>query len=119
MGLVMKFPVKSLIEVLKTNRQQHEKIATQAKADYAAALLAELKTKIELLEAGKHLENPHSDLKVPFDSLDSYDVAIGMLEFTSDESISLAQGEYDQYVNDKWSWKKSFTDTASSYNRVR
>jgi ATP-dependent 26S proteasome regulatory subunit len=48
----------------------------------------------------------------------SYDTAIRMMEMSVDEVIELSQGEFSQYVEDKWSWHQTFASTTMLYKKA-
>ena len=116
-GLKMNFPVKELIAKLKTNREEHAEIVTEAKKFYLTALAEELKEKLARLESGEKIK-PNSKLPVPGDNLEEYDTAISMLEFTTDKQIELTQDQYHCYVEDEWEWQKNFLETAANYSQA-
>jgi hypothetical protein len=115
MSLQMTFAVEKLVDILKKNRAEHEKMATEAKENYIKQLKEELAKKLDLLMQGKAV-NPHSSLAVPQDNLKQYNIAISMLEMTNDSFIVLDEHQYNQYVNDEWTWTERFLETASMYS---
>lgn len=114
-GLTMTFPVAKLIEALKTNREKHKQMVTEAKKNFIAAQRTELLDKLKRLDEGKKIDT-YSNLRAPGDNTSQYDTAISMLEMTTDTNIKLGQAQYNCYVLDNWSWKRDFLMSASSYS---
>ena len=103
-----------LLSHLRTNREVHIEEYNNALISYREALIKAFKESLK--KATKH-ENVshHVDLERPQNYLDSYDNAIEMLEWTTEDVIELDQMEFKQYVRDEWNWKQVFTAVARSY----
>lgn len=54
-------------------------------------------------------------LAPPHDHSDDYSRVLRMLDLSADDVIELQEGEYVQYVEDEWGWKRSFKAITSSY----
>lgn len=55
------------------------------------------------------------DLEAPQNHVDDYDRAIEMLEWTDDEFVELTEQEFQQYVQDDWTWKRAFSVSNKFY----
>lgn len=119
-----RIPWEKLLRIVKTNRENHiealkisfkgwrDETLTQALhiANTAEAVMGEKQTSIDMIqrEVAK-LDKP------PVSHLRDYDRLIKMIELTDEEHIELTEQEFDQYVNDEWSWKQNFMLSNSKY----
>ena len=103
-----------LLAHLKANRENHIDEYNRAFDAYREALIVQFE---EALKKAKNYEpvSHHIDLEKPQNYLDSYDSAIEMLEWTTEDEIELDLVEFKQLVQDQWNWKQSFTAMARSY----
>lgn len=96
---------EKLLDALRHNREVHETDYNKAIVIYYQDLTKHLEG---LLEFAKHSENPTDGFVVPFQEpqlkTDEYDKYITMLEMCEDTEFTLSTTEYDQIVNDNWSW---------------
>lgn len=114
-----------LLTVLKKNREQHVKDYLEACAGYKEAALAkiedvssELKARIGRLKDGQviALVALQFNLEVPKSFEKAYDQAIVMLEMSVDDTVTLEESEFAQYVMDDWEWKEQFTMSNRRYS---
>lgn len=124
----MSFDKASVVETLKENRTEHEKIYNEAIAGYRNVLRNALDKVVELVsEKRDELEekkapsprlktDPLSSLAVPKNQLKEYDTVLEMLELTSDETIVLDQDQYNCYMKDNWYWMNDFLLSNSAYS---
>lgn len=110
----VKVATLDLLQHLKTNREKHVIEFAEAMVGYRAAVIAKLKERLVLAEAGEDV-NLFSNISKPQCQLASYDEAISMLAWSRDDEIELDRNEFRQYVQDEWSWKNEFVTTASLY----
>lgn len=92
-----------LIEILKENKTKHEELYDEAVIGYHEEVVEKLSVALDKAEAG---EEYVTNLKMtkPEHHLKDYNRIIGMLELATETEIELNPNEYDQYVNDEWSW---------------
>jgi hypothetical protein len=111
---------EKLIEILKTNRDSHVAINTDAKAGYVATVEAKLRDALARLKAGGKFD-PHQfyDLAEPESFEKSYTRAIGMLELSEDDEIALSELDYQRFVQDEWEWKHSFDTSNNNYATLK
>lgn len=104
-----------LLSHLRTNRDNHVEEYNDALILYRAALTEAFK---EALKKAKNNEDVDHYIKLerPQNYLDSYDNAIDMLIWSTEDIIELDQVEFKQYVRDEWNWKQAFTAVARSYS---
>lgn len=55
-------------------------------------------------------------LTVPVDYRSAYDTTIAMLEWSTDDNITLAADEFRQFVQDQWDWKDGFISSNAAYS---
>jgi hypothetical protein len=130
MNLTVTVEVPVLLKKLRANREKHLKAYETAKKGYLKLLRRELETKLKVLDRqpgtgiikGVHKVNGVSEAHLdrivnqkPVHFLSHYDQAIEMLEFTTDESVTLDSQQYEQYIQDNWNWKPSFTSSNVAY----
>lgn len=103
-----------LLEKIKENRIDHEKIYKEAMAGYQRECVKFLIKKLADAQAGE--VSMRCDLVRPFNNLKEYDRIISMLEWCEDELIELTQHEFSQYVLDQWEWQERFLTSNSVYS---
>ena len=103
-----------LLDVLKTNRTEHEQTVNEAFTKYRELVIVELDKMIAEARSGKKIRRA-IDLIEPMDMTDTYDTAILMLEMSIDKHIELTTMEFQQYVEDKWHWSNQFDCSNAVY----
>ena len=110
----VKINTKELLEILKTNREQHIKDYNEARTGYRADAIAELTKMLEqAIDDGTILRFITAVEPVSYEA--SYNTVVRMLELSADTLTELTMQEFTQYVEDKWGWKESFTNTTAFY----
>lgn len=104
-----------LLDVLHTNRDQHQKIFLEALEGYRKKVIEELEARLDAAKKGRKFD-AHIALLQPEDHTDDYDTVIGMLEMDMDEYVDLDTGQYKQYVRDQWGWQGRFLTTNAQYS---
>jgi hypothetical protein len=124
----MSFKKEEVIEILRENRAEHQKIYDEAIEGYRKKLVEALDKAIKMIEEKrdeleeKRLPKPHlkdwplNGLNVPGNSLNEYDTVLEMLQLTPDETIVLDQDQYNCYMKDNWHWMKDFLMSNSAYS---
>jgi hypothetical protein len=104
-----------LLKVVRANRSKHLAEFNSASKIFIQDAITKL---TEMLKTAKQEKRIIQSLGLvePKSYVDSYDTAIKMLEMSVDEVIELDQGEFQQYVEDKWNWKQQFVSTTAFYN---
>jgi hypothetical protein len=119
-----------LLKKLKYNRTEHEKTYNEIMAVRQTKILDELhgfKAKFKKALADR-MDKATSDVEYtppsitlsisslkPENHTGDYDRVISLLELSLDEELELNSSEFNQYVNDDWSWKKSFVTCSGTY----
>ena len=117
-----------LLDTLRENRDKHEKAwneimdARQKKLiEEYEALYDKVKEQIDERLAQVKADRDciptaiqtHVEAPLPENHTKDYDQVITLIDASLDEEFELNSGEFNQYVNDDWSWKRAFTITAS------
>lgn len=106
-----------LLEKVKKNRGEHEKILREAREGYRIALIAALQERIEQAREGKEISHEF-DLEEPCDHRSEYDVAIAKLEWSQDETWELDHREFMCLVMDRWEWRHQFLRANAAYSQT-
>ena len=106
-----------LLETLKTNLEEHKRIVKEAKAGYLAAAQQDLLDRIEQLRKGK-LVDLSFKRQVPRSYAKVYEQLIRMLEYSSQDLISIDAEQFRHIVDDDWDWMQSFLTSSSGYSAL-
>ncbi len=106
-----------LLETLRSNRENHRKIFLEAQEGYRGAAIAELDRMIQEARGGKKIRRSLTLIE-PVDQTGDYDRAIRMLEMSIDDSVKLAEDDFQCYVMDEWRWKQQFTASNFNYSKT-
>ena len=107
-----------VLKRLRKNRKAHRAIFLEALEGYRKAAIAEFEKHIERVKkqpAGKNFR-VYVSLTQPVDHTEDYDSAIGLLELSVDEVVSLDEDSYRQFYLDQWGWTASFVASNSYYS---
>ena len=104
-----------LIEIVRQNRQRHRNVFERALDGYRAQVIAQLESSLAKARRGERIQQ-RVTLEEPRDQTKDYDRVIRMLELSTDDEITLTQGEFAQYVMDDWRWSEQFALMASTYS---
>jgi hypothetical protein len=109
----------ALLEKIKANRDGHRDLFLKAQEGYRLDVIAELEQHLRDARDRKKISRALS-LPEPQDHTEDYDSIIAMLEMSVEEIIELDAGSFQQYVLDKWSWKRAADITNYAYaSKVR
>lgn len=59
--------------------------------------------------------NAYAHLSVPQDHSESYELAIEIMKWETEEKIELNINDFQCYVRDRWDWKNSFVGSVNAY----
>ena len=107
---------EDLLAKLKENRANHAKIVAEARLGYLERAIKKAEAAIADLKAGKPVSLQSYALRMPEDYTSAYSTVIEMLEWSKDETITLAADEFRQFVEDRWDWKDGFLSTNALYS---
>ncbi len=114
--LSMNFDVQKMRTTIQANRDKHAIDYEKMVADYKHKMTDVLNGKLAKLKAGD-MVSPDIQILPPFNYLDEYDQALGMLSATTDTTIALDNDEWHRYMLDNWPSKNRFMNISNSYKR--
>lgn len=107
----------SVLEIIKENRIKHIEQRKAALECRRNAWMDRLTSCIEKINDDPNFQPPVSIMiDMPLDHTKAYDRAISMLEMSVNETITLSEREFNQYVRDEWEWKDNFAQLCASYS---
>lgn len=105
---------EALRATLQKNRDEHRTIFEKAQDVYRQQMVAELDRALDDAKNGRKIRRVFS-LPVPEDFTAEFDTAIEMLEWALGETIELDPRDFQQYVQNQWSWNDRFVASTTSY----
>lgn len=111
----LKFDKQEVLNKLRANRANQEKIFLEAQEGFKEAVIRELELMLEAARKGKAISR-YLNLVEPVNQLKDYDRAIAMLEMAIDKEIELDEKQFAQYMQDDWQWKQQFLVANSVYS---
>lgn len=103
-----------VIERIKTNLEEHKKIFQAAIEEYRRQVIDDLNAKIDSVKAGKPIQH-FIALPLPEEHTEDYLRVLRMLEHHQDALIKLSEADYATYMDNEWSWQRSFIANTTSY----
>ncbi len=97
----------NLLKTLRENHEKHSKIVDEARKGYVEQAKEAITKRLEQLKEGK-IVSLTFHLNPPLDYSEVYRTTIKMLEWTTEDKLTLAADEFRQLVLDEWSWTESF-----------
>ncbi len=117
MHLNMEIEAKTedVLAKLKENRETHSRIVAEAREGYVEAAKKALQSRLRELKKGEitHLQ---FHLAPPQDYTSTYDTAIEMLEWHTDDEITLSAQEVQNLIMDNWDWMDHFLLSNTQYS---
>ena len=113
-NLQTKVSKKKALDIIKSNRVEHEKDYKEAVKEYLKKAEEELKLKLNQIQRGIDI-NLNISLSKPVQYLTEYDSAIKMLEMTTESTVDMDPQTFDCLINDNWNWKHSFLSNTGIY----
>lgn len=110
----VKVKVSELLGKIKKNREAHRAVFLEACEGYREKSIAELEKMLAEAKDGKRIRR-YVELVEPMDMTKEYDQVIAMLEMSNDDVVELTHTEFQNYVQDDWSWKEQFTANNTRY----
>ncbi len=96
------------------NHASHKNIFEAVSRMYRDRCIEELGRRLDAARSGGKF-NPFLNLQPPQDHSDDYLRILKQLEMSVEDTITLTDGEFAQYVMDDWNWKGLFTSTNAFY----
>ena len=113
-----------LLKTLNTNLIKHKndyieamkgwKKEVQSHKDYLLGCLKDTNDPKKYKVYMSKLSNAIKDEPTSYE--ESYDIAIEMLEWHQGEEFRLERDQFRQYVQDRWDWQRSFTQTTLRFS---
>ena len=116
----IKVSKRILLERLHNNRNMHVSIYAEACKEYKKFCLCTLRERSEDIEEGLLTaikEFLSFDYNHPVSYEDEYNEAIGMLEMSLDEEITITNEQYQKWVKDNWEWKYRWKSNTLPYSK--
>ena len=112
---MVKVNKETLLAALRENLKEHIAEFEEAMEGFKAQRIKDLQK--YLREAKKEEGNVpnHISFSEPESHEDDYTTVISMLEMSVDEEVHVTMHEFQKYVEDNWSWKKTFEVTNALY----
>ena len=104
---------EKLLHILGTNREKHIDIYYQAIKGYKEEAKKLLSNRLDDFNVTKLDPDLSFSLPKLQSHVDSYNRAIKMLEWSVDNTIELDANQFDNFVNDNWSWQFGFLSGAA------
>lgn len=105
---------KTLMETISKNREEHREVFLKAQKKYRKAVIKLLDERLEQARAGKRIDLAIR-LPEPVDYTDSYDTALAMLEWETEDTVQLSQHDFERYVQNNWEWRALWAANTESY----
>lgn len=99
--------IAELVEILKTNRADHQDTYTQAMEACRRDAMKILEDQLNAAAQGRPFLSVFR-FAVPEDHTKDYDRAIKMLEMHQSDTIEMTEHTFSELVMDDWSWKATF-----------
>lgn len=109
-----------VLEKLKANRTEHMQKYLQAKAGYLEDVRVELFRASEewaQKTIGDKTPDLYVHLSAPRKYAAEYDTAITMMEFHTEDTITLDATQVRQFLMDEWDWKAGFNESFDNYSK--
>lgn len=98
-----------LLAILKKNRDEHRGIFLEAQKAFRVVAIKALDEQLKAARTNKPFELVRlSALSAPEDHTADYDRSIQMLEMSVDDTIMVDEREFQNYVQDIWSWSREW-----------
>lgn len=107
-------PKAKLLATLTTNRNTHREQFLEAQKGYRKAIIEALDERLTVAQDGK-IPSLRFNLVEPQDMTAEYDRVISMVEWEVEDSITLDQESFKNFVLDDWSWSHHVNVANTSY----
>jgi hypothetical protein len=118
---------KDLRNTLKDNLKTHKEVFAEAMKGYEDAKVSKMlalsgatsqatRENIQSNRKAVHAAyQAYSNLAKPVDNSESYELAIEIMKWETEEKIELNINDFQCYVRDRWNWKAAFKGSVSAY----
>jgi coenzyme F420-reducing hydrogenase alpha subunit len=101
---------QELLGIVKQNREKHNNEYLESIKAYRVNAADTLQKELDKIISGEKFQT-WFDLKKPESHVKDYDIAIKMLEMSVDDTIVISEDEFNQLVQDNWTWKSIFKNS--------
>jgi hypothetical protein len=108
---------KNLLEKMKTNLAKHREQFLEAQEGYREEVIKQLDSMLQDARDKKKRIRVLVELEAPEDHSSEYDTNIAMLEWSINDTITITQQQFNQFVLDKWGWSDRFRGTNAVYSK--
>ena len=105
-----------LLQKLRANLENHAEVVREARNGYVKRAAEALKGRLEELRSGKVVALTFT-LSPPADYSRVYQDVIAMLEWNTQEEVTLGAEEFRRLVQDKWDWTEGFFASNLGYSQ--
>lgn len=116
-GMNIRAKKDEILAKLRTNRETHTTIVTEARKGYVERARESLRERLDQLESGRIVSLAFS-LEPPQDHSDVYATAIQMLELATDDVIEMDATQVRTLVMDQWDWSQKFLHVNAQYSQT-
>jgi hypothetical protein len=107
---------EQLLQTLRTNRDEHHAVYTEALAAYRSGMVAWHREQVAAIQDGRKVHRyAPSSLPEPEDHTADYDRTIQMLEWAVSDTVEIDEQAFTELVLDEWSWSGRWRDSTHSY----
>jgi hypothetical protein len=118
---------KDLLTTLRENLKTHKEVYEEAMKGYQDAKITKMSNLAtatsqamrENTQANRkavhEAYNFYSNLSLPQDNSESYELAIEIMKWETEEKIELNINDFQCYVRDRWNWKAAFRGSVNAY----
>lgn len=107
---------KKLLTILQKNRAEHREMFLAAQTAFRETAIKALDAQLEAARKGKPFEFAHFiQFRAPEDHTKDYDRSIQMLEMSVEETITIDEREFQNYVQDIWNWSQEWASNSLRY----
>jgi hypothetical protein len=105
---------ETLKTIVQKNRDEHHSKFERAFEGYRKETISILEENLQELKGGGKIRHIRID-SAPEDHTADYNRILEMLEMSVDEEIDLLNSEFQQYVQDDWSWSHAWDTSNTKY----
>lgn len=99
---------------LEDNKREHVKIYKEASEGFRKKYIENVESFLDRAKNGGKV-HLHINMIEPENHVEDYERAIEMLEWDEDTTVYLTEQEFQNYVQNKWGWTRSFTQSNAPY----
>lgn len=105
-----------LIKILKDNREEHRGLFLEAQKAFRQVAINALDEQLKAARDGKPFQlQVLVSLQAPQDHTKDYDRCIAMLEMSVEKEVIVSDQEFQNFVQDTWSWSRNWALSNQSY----